>query len=86
MGRQRSTARQPGRHAAAARVREHCRLAVHARHRREVPGVPRARGRPHLYGNLYADIPITENRYIQAIQTRAATPPSRKVVHHALTY
>jgi hypothetical protein len=41
---------------------------------------------PDLYGNLYADIPITKNRYIQAIQTRAATPGSRKVVHHALTY
>ena len=41
---------------------------------------------PDLYGNLYADIPITKDRYIQAIQTRAATPGSRKVVHHALTY
>jgi hypothetical protein len=41
---------------------------------------------PDLYGNLYADIPITEDRYIQAIQTRAATPASRKVVHHALSY
>jgi len=41
---------------------------------------------PDLYGNLYADIPITTDRYIQAIQTRAATPGSRKVVHHALTY
>ena len=41
---------------------------------------------PDLYGNLYADIPIAKDRYIQAIQTRAATPGSRKVVHHALTY
>jgi hypothetical protein len=41
---------------------------------------------PDLYGNLYADIPITTDRYIQAVQTRAATPGSRKVVHHALTY
>ena len=41
---------------------------------------------PDLYGNLYADIPIDQDRYIQAIQTRAATPGSRKVVHHALTY
>jgi hypothetical protein len=41
---------------------------------------------PDLYGNLYADIPITQDRYIEAIQTRAATPGSRKVVHHALTY
>ncbi len=41
---------------------------------------------PDLYGNLYADVPITKDRYIQAVQTRAATPGSRKVVHHALTY
>jgi hypothetical protein len=41
---------------------------------------------PDLYGNIYADIPITKDRYIQAIQTRAATPQSRKVVHHALSY
>jgi hypothetical protein len=41
---------------------------------------------PDLYGNLYADVPITKDRYIQAIQTRAATAGSRKVVHHALTY
>ena len=34
----------------------------------------------------YADIPITTDRYIQAVQTRAATAGSRKVVHHALTY
>jgi len=41
---------------------------------------------PDLYGNLYADIPITKDRYIEAIQTRAATPASRKVVHHALSF
>ena len=41
---------------------------------------------PDLFGNLYADIPITTDRYIQAVQTRAATPGSRKVLHHALTY
>jgi hypothetical protein len=41
---------------------------------------------PDLYGNLYADIPISKDRYIEAIQTRAATPASRKVVHHALTF
>jgi hypothetical protein len=41
---------------------------------------------PDLFGNLYADIPITADRYIKAIQTRAATPASRKVVHHALSY
>src|SRR6188472_4242774 len=41
---------------------------------------------PDLYGNLYADVPIAKDRYIEAIQTRAATPGSRKVVHHALSY
>jgi mono/diheme cytochrome c family protein len=41
---------------------------------------------PDLFGNLYADIPITEDRYIKAIQTRPATGEARKVVHHALSY
>lgn len=41
---------------------------------------------PDLYGNIYADVPIKGDRYIQAIQTRAGSPASRKVVHHALSY
>ena len=41
---------------------------------------------PDLFGNLYADIPIDEDRYIKAIQTRSATAQSHKVVHHALSY
>jgi hypothetical protein len=41
---------------------------------------------PDLFGNLYAEIPITKDRYIKAIQTRPATAASRKVVHHALSY
>lgn len=41
---------------------------------------------PDLFGNLYADIPITKDRYIKAIQTRSGTAASRKVVHHALSY
>jgi hypothetical protein len=41
---------------------------------------------PDLFGNLYADIPIKNDRYIKAIQTRAATAAARKVVHHALSY
>ena len=41
---------------------------------------------PDLFGNLYADIPIAKDRYIKAIQTRAATAASRKVVHHALSF
>src|SRR5258706_2700972 len=41
---------------------------------------------PDLFGNLYADVPITTDRYIKAIQTRTANMASRKVVHHALSY
>lgn len=41
---------------------------------------------PDLFGELLADIPIDEDRYIKAIQTRSATPASHKVVHHALSY
>jgi mono/diheme cytochrome c family protein len=41
---------------------------------------------PDQFGNLYADIPIADDRYIQAIQTRATTAEARKVVHHALSY
>jgi hypothetical protein len=41
---------------------------------------------PDLYGDLFADIPIAEDRYIKAIQTRSATADSHKVVHHALSY
>lgn len=41
---------------------------------------------PDLFGDLLAEIPIFEDRYIKAIQTRSATPESHKVVHHALSY
>jgi mono/diheme cytochrome c family protein len=41
---------------------------------------------PDLFGSLYTDIPIDEDRYIKAIQTRSATQKSHKVVHHALSY
>ena len=41
---------------------------------------------PDLYGELLADIPIDQDRYIKAIQTRSATRASHKVVHHALSY
>jgi hypothetical protein len=41
---------------------------------------------PDLFGDLLADIPIDEDRYIKAIQTRSATKQSHKVVHHALSY
>jgi len=39
-----------------------------------------------LFGSLYTDSPLTEDRYIKAIQTRAVGEGSRKVVHHALSY
>jgi hypothetical protein len=41
---------------------------------------------PDLFGNLYAEIPIEEDRYIKAVQTRPVGLGSRKVVHHALSY
>lgn len=41
---------------------------------------------PDMFGNLYADIPITTDRYIKAVQTRAANQASRKVVHHGLSF
>jgi mono/diheme cytochrome c family protein len=41
---------------------------------------------PDLFGDLTAEIPIEEDRYIRAIQTRSATPRSHRVVHHALSY
>jgi hypothetical protein len=41
---------------------------------------------PDLFGDLFAEIPIDEDRYIKAIQTRSATQASHKVVHHALSY
>ena len=58
-----------------------------ARHRHQVSRRTRSRRPgPILFGNLYADIPIDQDRYIKAIQTRAATAASRKVVHHALSF
>lgn len=39
-----------------------------------------------IFGSLYTDSPLTEDRYIKAIQTRAVDDRSRKVVHHALSY
>jgi hypothetical protein len=50
------------------------------------PPYPVPASGPDLFGELFADIPIDEDRYIQAIQTRSATQESHKVVHHALSY
>ena len=41
---------------------------------------------PDLFGSLYADFGLEEDRYIKAIQTRAVGAESRQVVHHALSY
>jgi len=41
---------------------------------------------PDLFGNLFADIDLDEDRYITSIQTRALGDRSRQVVHHALSY
>jgi len=41
---------------------------------------------PDLFGNLFTDMGIDEDRYISAIQTRPLGDKSRQVVHHALSY
>ena len=41
---------------------------------------------PDLFGALYTDLDLDEDRYIRAIQTRPADEPSRRVVHHALSF
>ena len=41
---------------------------------------------PDLFGSIYTELDLDEDRYIKAIQTRPADDPSRRVVHHALSY
>ena len=41
---------------------------------------------PDLYGALTTSFGLQEDRYIKAIQSRVVDAPSRKVVHHALSY
>jgi hypothetical protein len=41
---------------------------------------------PDLFGSLYTNLDLKEDRYIRAIQTRPVGPGSRRVVHHALSY
>ncbi len=41
---------------------------------------------PDLFGALYTDLDLDEDRYIRAIQTRPVDDPSRRVVHHALSF
>jgi len=40
---------------------------------------------PDLFPSLFADLPITDDRYIAAIQTRPIDSKSRRVVHHSIT-
>jgi hypothetical protein len=40
---------------------------------------------PDLFPDLIADLNLTEDRYIKAIQTRPISDMSRRVVHHAIT-
>ena len=41
---------------------------------------------PDVFGSLYAQFGLEEDRYIKAIQTRPVDRSSRQVVHHALSY
>ena len=41
---------------------------------------------PDLFGNLFEDFDLEEDRYITSIQTRPVGDLSRQVVHHALSY
>ena len=41
---------------------------------------------PDIFGDLFAEFDLTEDRYITSIQTRAVGDQSRQVVHHALSY
>ena len=41
---------------------------------------------PDLFGNLFTDMGLEEDRYITAIQTRPIGDKAREVVHHALSY
>ena len=87
MGRCRRAARQPGRHAAAPPVRRRDEWQIGKPDLIiKFPAYKVPAAGPDLFGNLYADIPIAKDRYIKAIQTRAANAASRKVVHHALSY
>jgi len=41
---------------------------------------------PDIFGNLFTDFGLTEDRYITAIQTKPVGDSARQVVHHALSY
>ncbi len=41
---------------------------------------------PDLFGDIYTDFGLAEDRYITAIQTKPVGDKARQVVHHALSY
>ena len=41
---------------------------------------------PDLFGAMYTELDLEEDRYIRAIQTRPVDDASRRVVHHALSF
>jgi hypothetical protein len=41
---------------------------------------------PDIFGDLFTDFGLTEDRYITAIQTKVVGAKARQVVHHALSY
>ena len=41
---------------------------------------------PDVFGDMYTDFGLTEDRYITAIQTKPVGDKARQVVHHALSY
>ncbi len=41
---------------------------------------------PDIFGNMFAEFGLEEDRYITSIQTRPVGDRSRQVVHHALSY
>ena len=90
LGRRRRAARQPGRHAAAGRVRRRRRLELRRPVRRTArPDHPlRA---PHDTGSgagsvVEPEVPtgLTEDRWIRAIEIRPSSVDGRRITHHAL--
>ena len=52
----------------------------------QFPAYEVAAAGPDVFGDLYTDFGLTEDRYITAIQTKPVGDKARQVVHHALSY
>ena len=50
------------------------------------PTYPVPAAGPDIFGDLFTDFGLTEDRYITAIQTKVVGAKARQVVHHALSY